>query len=102
MKALKRLTVQHSLALSFILIFFWTTLIDYLQTVTNPRLFPAAKKVPLSQLDLIKPLNLTLQITSANEKFCSDLKVIAPLGYKCHILKKTPRDSIYQIDFTQK
>ena len=99
MKAIEKQTVTFLFVSALSLIVFVLSLTDYLTTTWAPYYQPITVTVPLSSLETVKPLNLSLQLTSTDDDACATIAFVTSLSYDCHKVKKTPRDQIYQYDF---
>ena len=99
MKAIENKTVNFIFFSSLALIVTVLTLTDYLITKWAPYYSPISVSVPLSSMETIKPLNLSIQLTSTQDDACKSVAFTTSLSYECHKIKKTPKDQIYQYDF---
>jgi uncharacterized protein YchJ len=99
MKVIEKQTVNFLLSSAVVSFVVVLSLTDYLITTWAPYYQPINVTVPLSSLETVKPLNLSLQLTSTDDDACTTIAFVTSLSYECHKVKKTPRDQIYQYDF---
>ena len=99
MKVIEKQTVNFLFISSLALLVFGLSLSDYVFTNWAPYYQPITVAVPLSSVETVKPLNLTVQITSTEDDLCATFPLVSSLDYSCHKVKKTPRDQIYHFDF---
>jgi hypothetical protein len=99
MKAIENKIVNFLFFSALTLIVTFLTLTDYLITTWAPYYSPITVSVSLSSMEIIKPLNLSIQLTTTQDDACKSVAFTTSLSYECHKVKKTPRDQIYQYDF---